>query len=104
MEHHNLERTAASARELAHIPGMTDTLAREIRAVWHRVESRQQARELIDELIGGYGIEYLGRDKRTRADMYYVNMGDPYVVTILFVNFRMFVGCWGDIVEANRLA
>jgi hypothetical protein len=66
----------------------------------------RQALETIDTAIGGYGVEYIpaGRGSRSPA-IYYVNLGDTYDTTALYVKtnrgaggcFR--VGSWGDIVE-----
>ena len=52
--------------------------------------------EMINELIGGHGIETL----QTRKAYYsYVNMGDTYTPTIIWGNHRYFVSDWGTIAE-----
>ena len=59
--------------------------------------------KIISEILGGYGYEYIfhGKNKKSPA-IHYVNMGDTYETTVLFVNGRFRVGCWGDIVEKGN--
>ena len=58
---------------------------------------------MINEIIGGYGTEALDEDPNwfPYPRYSYVNMGDPYVTTIMFDHeqSRFFVACWGDIAE-----
>ncbi len=57
----------------------------------------------IDRIVGGHGIEALGEPPTpTAAPPYeYVNMGDPYVATLIYsrAEDRLFIGSWGDIAE-----
>lgn len=60
--------------------------------------------ERADELIGGYGVEYIRHKKDTMRTVYgldYVNMGDTYATTLLFdhATDSFNVGTWVDIVE-----
>ncbi len=65
-----------------------------------------QARMMvIDKVIGGFGVEAVHADDgglfgQGSVALEYVNMGDPYVPTILrWRGGRYEVGCWGDAVE-----
>lgn len=52
---------------------------------------------VADKLLETFGVEYLG------GDVYYCNTGETYDVTLLYDERadRFFVGCWGNLVEAN---
>lgn len=56
--------------------------------------------ERIDEILGTHGVEHIpeGHNALSPA-IHYCNMGDTYATTILKVNGRFRIGCWGDIVE-----
>ena len=59
--------------------------------------------ERINAIIGGYGVEYIPRGHNARSPaIEYVNAGDPYADTVMFVSGRFIVGCWGDIVERGN--
>lgn len=57
----------------------------------------------ICEIIDAYGVEYIpqGKNKRSPA-ITYVNLGDTYDTTVLFVKGRFRIGSWGDIVERGN--
>jgi hypothetical protein len=60
--------------------------------------------EMINEIMGGYGIETLSEenwDNYQYPHYSYVNMGDTYATTILFnhVSERWILSSWGDIAE-----
>jgi hypothetical protein len=57
----------------------------------------------IDAALGTFGVEYIhaGGGAKSPA-IYYCNTGDTYGTTILKVNGRYRVGCWGDIVERGN--
>jgi hypothetical protein len=50
--------------------------------------------------IGTFGVEHIraGHNRRSPA-VEYLNSGDTYDLTLLHINGRFSVGCWGDIVE-----
>lgn len=79
--------------------------AREIRAVMAgpgRVDGRTRM-ERIDKILGTHGVEYIPRGSNTKSPaIVYCNAGDTYATTILMVNGRFRVGCWGDIVERGN--
>jgi hypothetical protein len=95
-------RTAASIKSLTQIKDVVKETAEKIRHVWlTHTESRREARDMVDQLLNTYGVEYLGRHKRTKHHIYYCNAGDGYTTTILFAGPRMYVGCWADLAEKN---
>lgn len=59
--------------------------------------------ERIDAILGTFGVEYIpaGRGAKSPA-IHYCNAGDTYATTILEVNGRFRIGCWGDIVERGN--
>lgn len=57
----------------------------------------------ISDLMGGFGIESIPKGHNSRSpEILYVNMGDAYAETILYVNGRFQLGCWGNIVEQGN--
>lgn len=71
----------------------------------HPHRSARRAMEYIDRLIGGYGVEYIPTGSGNRSpSIRYVNLGDTYETTILYVRGQFRVGCWGDIVERGNYA
>lgn len=57
----------------------------------------------IDKILGTSGVEYIpaGHNSKSPA-FYYCNAGDTYATTIMKVNGRFRIGCWGDIVERGN--
>lgn len=97
-------RRAASVSALMSIKDVTEEQAKMIRALWHHSRYRSNARTAIDAVLRTYGVEYLGRNKRTNDEVYYCNAGDTYATTVLFVGPHLRVGCWGDLVERGTVA
>jgi hypothetical protein len=112
-----------SIKTLCRIADVTPAQAREIRAImagpgrvfvaYPGAGERHDARhtdgewrapltsmERIDRVLGTFGVEHIpaGRGRRSPAVLY-CNAGDTYATTVLKVNGRFRVGCWGDIVE-----
>jgi len=57
-----------------------------------------------DRVLGGYGVECF-RSRNGRAAACYVNMGDPYVTTLMHITApteRFLVTQWGDWLEAQE--
>lgn len=50
-----------------------------------------------------YGVEYIGRCKRSGQSVYYCNAGDAYAATLIFKGKRLTVGCWGDLIESGAI-
>ncbi len=60
---------------------------------------------MADELCETHGKEYIKRGKGTKSpSIHYLNAGDPYITTLLYVRGNYRVGCWGDIVERGNYA
>lgn len=56
-----------------------------------------------DELIGTYGVEFIPRGQNAQSpSIEYLNAGDTYAATLMFVRGSFVVGCWGDIVERGH--
>lgn len=118
--------TAASIQSLMEIRDVNEELAAKIRKVWKAgsqdeldtlypdVEGycrgmhtfpprRMQKRWIIDQLVGTYGVEHLGFNKRSCEHVYYCNAGDLYASTILFAGRSLKVGCCADLIERNLI-
>lgn len=53
--------------------------------------------------VGTFGVEFVNSGTNQRSpEFYYLNTGDPYETTLLYINGRFRVGCWGDIVERGN--
>lgn len=54
----------------------------------------------ISDLVDGFGVESIPPGHSSQSpEITYVNMGDPYAETVMYVNGRFRLGYWGDIVE-----
>ena len=84
---------------------LNDAASRMFGACYHRPSLQSVKLEAINELMDGCGVEYIpaGRNRRSPA-IEYVNVGDTYLTTIMWVRGRYVVGCWGDIVERGNYA
>lgn len=103
MKYHISMRTCASVKALTSIKDVTEDDATQIRKIWQTVKSRSEARSQIDKVLRTFGVEYLGQHKRNGEHVYYCNTGDTYTSTVMFSGLRMFVACWGDLVEKNLI-
>ena len=68
----------------------------------HEIRS-QDMLSAVNDILDGHGIEYLESINR-RAKAYYVNMGDPYITTILLdlPRNRIWTTGWGNYVESEE--
>jgi hypothetical protein len=112
-----LREVLAGRRDPAADPDRFPETCAWIRACYHTPEYQDVHRAGVEirlsaasELIGGYGQETINGRPRYR-DRYwgdcvlaYVNMGDPYALTLLYDTdsgtYR--VRCWGDYAERDR--
>lgn len=94
-----LLRTAASIKTLMTIKDVTRKDAEDIRNAWFCIVDRKTAREEVNHILRTFGVEYLGQHKRTLQHIFYCNAGDTYAPTVLFSDSRLYVGCWGDLLD-----
>lgn len=60
-------------------------------------------RQYVD--CGTFGVGHIAEGSNRRSpSIEYLNTGDPYELTVLYINGRFRVGCWGDIVERGNYA
>jgi len=53
--------------------------------------------------LGTFGVEGFEAGRNSRSpEISYLNTGDPYDSTLLYVNGRYRIGCWGDYVERGN--
>ena len=87
-------------------PKLTRQDANKVRLILDRVNYPQEvqaALEGVSDIIGGFGAEYIQKGHNLKSPaMTYVNMGDTYRVTIIYVNGHFRIGCWGNTVEAGH--
>ena len=85
--------------------------ARAIRSIMEQFVDRHPLRnirpvltlEKISSIIGGCGVEYISRGNGAKSPaITYVNIGDTYDTTVMWVRGRFQVGSWGDIVECGN--
>jgi hypothetical protein len=71
----------------------------------HRNVRPERLFERLSGVIGGFGVEYIPAGEGSRSpSVLYINKGDTYRTTIMWVRGRFVVGCWGDIVERGQYA
>ena len=83
--------------------GISQQRAIAIRAVMQDTDYDLDSRmESINDLLGTCGVEYIqeGRGDNSPA-ITYCNTGDTYCATVMLINGRFIVGCWGDVVESG---
>jgi len=57
----------------------------------------------LSVIMGGFGPQYIPRgSNKNSPSIAYVNMGDTYDTTIMFINGNFVVGNWGSIVERGN--
>lgn len=53
--------------------------------------------------LGTFGVEGMPEGNNQRSPAFdYLNTGDSYELTIMYVRGRFQIGCWGDIVERGN--
>lgn len=60
-------------------------------------------RRLVNHLGGFHGVESLGTHRRNGKTVWYCNAGDTYAPTLCFNGRRLFVACWGDLIESRTV-
>jgi len=59
--------------------------------------------EKINTIMDSNGVECIPPGHNSRSpEILYINEGDSYMTTVLFVGGRFRLGCWGDIVERGN--
>ena len=57
----------------------------------------------VNRMLDGFGDEYIASGRNAKSpSIHYINLGDTYRTTLMFVRGRWVVGCWGDIVERGN--
>ena len=98
-------RAILECKTVESVCNLSEAAARMFSACYYRPSLQSVKLEAINELMDGCGVEYIpaGRNLRSPA-IEYVNVGDPYLATIIWARGRYVVGCWGDIVERGNYA
>ncbi len=74
-----------------------------LRSCFHLPMLQDIKLSMANEVMRGYGVEHVqGKGTYRTASFDYVNMGDPYVATLVYHHGRYKVCCWGDIVEKGN--
>lgn len=86
-------------------PEMFPKTDRWIRQCYNRPDDVSLQLSALNELIGGYGVEGLGKNDRApyTPPFEYINTGDTYNATIIRDNRkgRFFISDWGTVVETH---
>ena len=69
---------------------------------YHRPALHELKLEAINRIIKGYGVEYVRGNGYRSPEFYYVNQGDTYALTVVFMKCRYIVASWGGIVERGN--
>lgn len=80
-----------------------DTLIAEENSMYRPSNFRALKRKAINLLAETHGVELLGIHKRSGQLAYYLNAGDTYATTIIFIGGRMTIGSWGDAIESGTV-
>jgi hypothetical protein len=71
-----------------------------VRSCFHLPNFHSIQMALADVLCETCGVERISKGRGAKSPaIEYCNTGDTYAATLLYVNGRYSVGCWGDIVE-----
>ena len=74
-----------------------------VSACYHHPGLHSLKMEMADELCCTYGVEYVRAGKGKKSPKFeYLNVGDPYTATLLYINGNYRIGCYGDIVERGN--
>lgn len=74
--------------------------AARIAQCYNPVSTRDLRMTCLDALGHSYGVEAITLNtSRVGQVMYYLNTGDTYSPTLIYLNGRYTVACWGDMVE-----
>jgi len=102
----DIASASASKADIVHIK-TTDERATWLRH-WMETKKVDDILDMANDLLDGHGIEAIRGDYHVNNYYYdivglYVNMGDPYIPTLLYDTDRgkFYVGGYGDWVEAN---
>ena len=92
-------RSILECKNVEAVCAINGAASRMFGACYYRPSLQSVKLEAINDLIDGYGVEYIpaGRNRRSPA-IEYVNVGDTYLDTIICTRGRYVVGCYGDAV------
>ena len=98
-------RAILECKAVESVCDLNEAASRMFSACYHRPTLQSVKLEAINDIMDGYGVEYIpaGRNRRSPA-IEYINVGHTYRATIMWVRGRYVVGCWGDIVERGNYA
>ena len=69
----------------------------------YRVSNQLDVMISVSWIIGGFGVEHIPAGRNSKSpSITYVNMGDTYKTTLLWVNGKFRIGDWGSIVERGN--
>lgn len=99
-----IRRKAPSIKNLIARLGVDRNTAIYMRQTIHTASTVQLALQAIAEHPGfwNHGVEYLlvnPYDYPVSVICRYINMGDTYKSTLIAQNNRIFISCWGDVLE-----
>lgn len=73
------------------------------RQFYRKPDIHYQRMLCLNHYLEMHGVAYINPGSNQRSPgIEYLNAGDPYATTIMFINGRFRIGCWGDIVERGN--
>lgn len=86
-------------------PELPEATERWIDSSYSRPKRHEIAIHAIDQLIGTFGVEFISFENpgdfvAWPRGIEYCNAGDTYIDTVLYVDGRYSIGCWGDRLES----
>ncbi len=73
------------------------------RGCYHPMDLTTAKLSIASEITECHGVEYTPAGRGSKSpSISYINAGDTYETTLMFVRGRYRVGCWGDIVERGN--
>jgi hypothetical protein len=80
--------------------GGFESTRRWVRQCYNTPNLHDTRMDMMDTLCRTCGVEYIPRGRGAKSPaIEYLNAGDTYTDTLLYIEGRYRVGCWGDIVE-----
>jgi hypothetical protein len=98
-----IRRIGHLANDIGKLRDFLRVVAPEVKRAW-REDGIALALDAINHMVDANGVEALGPvDMHEGPPFLYLNMGDPYVATLIYDRDRdlLFVGNWGDIAEKH---
>ena len=69
------------------------------RQCYHRPSRHELKMAALDAILGTFGVEAAFEDGKVWPYLEWLNVGDPYVPTVVYTNGRYKIACYGDFIQ-----